>query len=164
MFQLRTAGLVSFLLLATLGCGGSDRVRVYPVSGTVTLDGQPMKGGGSIAFFPTGKQVGKTPGGEIDDSGNYVLNTYGEADGAMAGPFRVVISQVTANEPEPTPDGTPPPQQSNALPAKDFIPLIYSDAQNSPLTATVDESPNEINFDLKRSAGTTAPAQQQRGA
>jgi hypothetical protein len=161
--QLRMAGLVSLLLITAFGCGGSDKVKVYPVSGTVTFDGEPMKGGGSIAFVPTGKDAGKAPGGEIDENGNYVLNTYVEGDGAMAGSFRVVISQVTSEEPESTPDGTPPPKQSAGLAQRYFIPAVYSDFANSPLKATVEESANEINFDLKRIAGDGGKPQQ-RGA
>lgn len=160
--QLSTAGLVSLLLITAFGCG-SDKVSVYPVSGTITLDGEPMKGGGSIAFVPTGKDAGKAPGGEIDEEGNYVLNTYASRDGSMAGSFRVVISQVIAEEPEATPDGSPPPVQKAALSPKYFIPAIYSDVKNTPLKATVETSENEINFDLKRSAGEAAQPQQ-RGA
>jgi hypothetical protein len=154
------AGLASVLLFTTLGCGSSDRVQVYPVTGTITLDGEPMKGGGSIAFIPTGKDPGKAPGGEIDESGNYVLSTYAEGDGSMAGSFRVVISQVTAEEPLPTPDGTPPPPPAVGLSQKYFIPGIYSDTANTPLKATVEESGNEINFELKRSAGEAAQPRQ----
>ncbi|MDB5392098.1 MAG: hypothetical protein JWM11_7744 [Planctomycetaceae bacterium] len=123
---------------------------VYPVSGNITFEGEPMAGGGSITFIPTGNQPGKAPGGEIDDTGHYVLSTYGQGDGAIAGGFRVVITQATSEEPEATPDGVAPKQSNNALPEKLFIPAIYSDANKSPLNATVETKSNEINFQLKR--------------
>jgi hypothetical protein len=157
MFRSQAVSFLSLVLLVAAGCGsGSDRVAVYPVSGTITFDGAPMVGGGSIAFIPTGNQKGKAPGGEIDDEGNYVLNTYAEGDGALLGGFRVVITQAVAEEPEPTPDGVAPPESKQALPEKYVIPVIYSDFIKSPLAATVEAKKNEINFDLTRRAAVAA--------
>lgn len=132
-------------------------MTVYPVSGTVTFEGEPMRGSGSIAFIPTGDQPGKAPGGEIDDEGNYILNTYVPGDGAIAGEFRVVINQVTVDEPEAAPDGAAVPVAQKALPEKYFIPAIYSDFKQSPLKATVERKKNQIHFDLKRQASNGAP-------
>jgi hypothetical protein len=62
-----------------------------------------------------------------------------------------VIFQQTAKEPEPAPDGSPPPPAAaSEVPAADRIPLIYSNDRESPLKATVEKKANEINFDLKR--------------
>ena len=141
---------VPFLLLA--GCGdGSANVKVHPVRGVVNFDGQPMKGGGSIAFIPVNTTSGKTAGGEILPDGTYVLSTYGDGDGSMAGDFRVVISQVTVIEPEPTEDGQPPAEVIDlAVPEVDHIPTIYGDYEKSPLTATVKAEDNKIDFELER--------------
>ena len=96
------------LLGLAVGCGPADQVKVYPVKGTVKFQGQPMKGGGSIAFYPTGGQVGATPGGEIKEDGTYELMTYKPGDGSMPGDYRVVITQVTVKEPIASPDGSAP--------------------------------------------------------
>jgi hypothetical protein len=136
---------------AALGCGASGNVKVYPVKGRVNFEGQPMKGGGSIAFVPTGGQSGAGAGGEIKADGTYELMTYKPADGSMPGDFRVVVTQVTVKEPEASPDGSAPkPVDGPNVQPQDQIPEIYGDYAKSPLTAKVEEKPNEINFDLKR--------------
>jgi hypothetical protein len=133
-----------------MGCSGGD-AKVYPVKGQVNFEGQPMKGGGSIAFIPTGGQVGAAAGGEIKEDGTYELMTYDPGDGSMPGDFRVAITQVTVKEPEASPDGSAPkPVDGPNVQPQDQIPQIYSDYTNSPLTAKVEEKSNEINFDLKR--------------
>jgi hypothetical protein len=150
------------VVAVTLGCGPSDQVRVYPVKGVVNFEGKPMKGGGSIAFIPTGGQAGAAPGGEIKEDGTYELMTYKPGDGSMAGDFRVAITQVTVKEPEASPDGSAPkPVDGPNVQPADQIPMIYSNHTQSPLTAKVEEKPNEINFDLKQQA---AVEQTNRGA
>jgi hypothetical protein len=140
---------VLLLIPAMSGCG--DAVRVFPVSGKVTFEGKPLRGGGSIAFMPLTNQAGKAAGGEIAEDGTYRLTTYKQGDGSMTGEFRVVIHQVVEREPEATPDGKRAPRPIPAVPVAERIPAIYSDAQKSPLTAKVEpKDPNEINFDLKR--------------
>jgi hypothetical protein len=137
-----------FALIA--GCGSSGQVKVYPVKGLVTLEGKPMKGGGSISFVPISDQKGKTAGGTINEDGTYTVSTYKEGDGSMAGDFRVEIMQVTVKEPEASPDGSAPKSApSFSVPVSDRIAPIYSDRE-SPLTAKVEPKANELNFDLKR--------------
>lgn len=139
------------VLTCALGCGPGGNVKVYPVKGKVSFEGQPMKGGGSIAFVPSGGQSGAGAGGTIAEDGTYELMTYKTGDGSMAGDFKVVITQVTVKEPEPSPDGSAPKPVDGPNVAPEFqIPFTYSDYANTPLTAKVEEKPNEINFDLKR--------------
>ena len=143
--------LVGALAAVTIGCGSGDQVKVYPVKGVVNFEGKPMKGGGSIAFIPTGSQPGATPGGEIKEDGTYELMTYKPRDGSMAGDFKVIITQVTVKEPEASPDGSAPkPVDGPNVQPVDQISLMYSNPAESPLTAKVEAKPNEINFDLKR--------------
>jgi hypothetical protein len=147
--QLFSPIAISIVLFA--GCSPSGQVKVYPVKGRVMFEGKPMVGGGGITFVPTTEQAGKAPGGTINADGTYVLGTYAQDDGSMAGDFRVVIYQETAQEPQPTPDGAPPAAAAPATVAQaDRIPAIYSNDRESPLTAKVEPKPNEINFDLKR--------------
>jgi hypothetical protein len=142
---------LALCLVVFTGCGPSGQVKVYPVKGRVMFEGKPMVGGGGISFVPQTQQAGKTPGGIINPDGTYVLGTYSQDDGSMAGDFRVVIYQETAQEPKPTPDGAPPAAAAPAtVAAADRIPAIYSRDPDSPLTAKVEPKPNEINFDLKR--------------
>ena len=144
-------GVALAVLAAASGCGGP---KVYPVRGTITFEGKPMKGGGAIAFMPLQQQEGKAPGGEIGEDGSYELTTHSPGDGSMPGEFRVVISQVTEREPENSEDGQKVARPRElSLPAADRIPTLYGDPYNSPLTATVEARDNELNFDLKRNPG-----------
>ncbi len=151
-FRLSLVGIS--LTAVVVGCSNSDRQPVYPVRGTIRLEGQSMPGGGTIAFIPMERQKGKTAGGEIRENGTYELTTYSTGDGSMAGYFRVVIIQSTAMEPrEAIPDGQPIPEggmQGLAISLDDHIPAVYGDPGKSPLRATVEPTSNVLNFDLQR--------------
>jgi hypothetical protein len=81
-----TLGLGVMLGLAVLGCGsGGDGLDRQPVSGQVTIDGQPLDEG-EIAFAPT-TGGGPSAGGKIS-GGSYSIP---RADGPVPGPHRVSI-------------------------------------------------------------------------
>jgi hypothetical protein len=146
----RNAGCLLAAALA-LGCGPSGQVKVYPVKGRVTLEGQPMVGGGAISFVPKTNQAGKAPGGIIKPDGTYVLGTYTETDGSMTGEFKVIIFQETVKEGTAAPDGSRPTAAAAVVvPPADRISQVYASDRQSPLSAMVESRPNEINFDLKR--------------
>jgi hypothetical protein len=137
------------LLIAVLasGCGSEDR---YPVRGQVTFEGKPMIGGGSITLVPLTDQEGRVAGGEIGPDGKYSLMTETPGDGSMPGEFRVMIYQVTEQEPATTEDGQKAAVAARVVPMEDRIPDIYF-GPDSPLRMKVEaKSLNEINFDLKR--------------
>lgn len=146
------AVLFTSALMLTTGCGsnkGDIKVTPQPVSGIVRFNDKPMKGGGSIVFFPKDGS-GKEASGTIADDGTFVLKTYEDGDGAAAGEYRVVIYQTTAKEPEPSADngqtsGTP----VDTVPKKERIPKIYANSVNSPIIKTVKEGNNDIPIDLK---------------
>jgi hypothetical protein len=77
--------LAAGLLIAFAGCSGSKEI---PISGQVTLDGQPLAGPATIAFYP--QQGTDSPGaaGEIVD-GKYEIPA---ERGPYAGSFRVEIT------------------------------------------------------------------------
>jgi len=132
-------------------CTPSGQVKTYPVKGRVSFEGKPMAGGGGISLVPLTDQPGKTAGGTIQPDGTYVLGTYKDTDGSMAGDFRVVIFQETVKEGKAAADGSGPATTGiSTVAAADRIPLIYANAAQSPLTAKIESKPNEINFDLKR--------------
>jgi len=133
------------------GCNPSGQVKTYPVKGRVTFEGKPMAGGGAISLIPLVDQPGKTAGGTIQSDGTYVLGTYKETDGSMAGEFRVVIVQEVVKEGKAAADGSGGAIAGVlTVAAADRIPPIYADVAKSPLTTKIESKANEINFDLKR--------------
>ena len=68
------------------GCGDGRPDRV-PVSGTVLIDGQPLKHG-YVRFVPTGARAS---GGEVDGSGRFSLTCFEPGDGAVLGTHRVEV-------------------------------------------------------------------------
>src|SRR5262245_55933554 len=143
--------LVSLAGLVISACSPSGQVKTYPVKGVVTFEGKPMVGGGSISLIPTTNQPGKAAGGRVKADGTYVLGTYKESDGSMAGDFKVIIFQETVKEGQSAPDGsTPSVTASTSVAAADRIPIHYANDRQTPLTAKIDSKPNEINFELKR--------------
>jgi hypothetical protein len=79
------------------GCGGGVAYDVVPVSGKVTLDGQPLAGV-DVSFQPTGSRPGSAvPGstGITDAQGNYKLTIVGETEkeGAVPGKHIVRLSK-----------------------------------------------------------------------
>jgi len=87
MSRFRELASIGFLGLTVAGCGGREYTgeRRYPLSGKVTVDGQPMPMG-VISFLPEEKS-GRVSGGPIKD-GTYSVP---EATGANAGKYRVEI-------------------------------------------------------------------------
>ena len=81
------AWLFAIVLLLSIGCGGDDRVS--DVSGTVTLDGEPIADA-TLTFMP---QDGGRPGfGITDANGAFTLTTFAEGDGAVHGAHSVTIT------------------------------------------------------------------------
>lgn len=147
------------------GCSGGvdDRPAVYPVTGTVTLNGKPVAG---VAVTFSSENAPRSASGKTDDNGKYWLTTYNFKDGAVAGEHQVVITkfatQNATSDPAkatgqdlskgpmagyPTPDKSGnmklPEGSANEFPAK------FADSKASGLKATVSASgKNEINFPL----------------
>jgi hypothetical protein len=84
----RAAGFLSIgcLFLTCWGCDGSD---LGTVSGTVTLDGEPLAGA-QVVLMPQGD--GSPSYGETDDQGRYSLTHTRGDSGALIGPHTVSIS------------------------------------------------------------------------
>ncbi|MBA2115430.1 hypothetical protein [Bremerella alba] len=144
------------LVLSILGCTPSDQPQAYPTSGVVLFQGEPMKGGGAISFVPSSSLQGKAAGGEIRKDGTFVMSTYADGDGSIAGKFRVMIVQSVSQEPEMiTPDGGGEPIMASGpietVAKSDRIPFIYADPVKSPITVEITtQGPNDLKIDLKR--------------
>jgi hypothetical protein len=79
-----------------VGCGDSSN-KLLPVSGKVTVDGQPLTTG-SVSFKPEkGSASSQEPGGDIEEDGTYRLFTAGK-EGAPPGRYRVLVVAVDPND------------------------------------------------------------------
>ncbi|MDR3197237.1 MAG: carboxypeptidase-like regulatory domain-containing protein [Planctomycetaceae bacterium] len=77
-----------FLVLSFLGCGEPNRVGAVKVSGTVTVDGQPMEGI-TVIFNPV-ENHGTAASGTTDAQGGYVLTSPGAPYNAGAAPGQYI--------------------------------------------------------------------------
>jgi len=96
---------VGLLAVAVVGCGNSKYV---PVSGVVTLNGQPYKNA-VVSFQPVGSAGNEAPGrgssAVTDEKGRFTLMTDTGQKGAVAGKHRVRIQtsrQILATKIDPT--------------------------------------------------------------
>jgi hypothetical protein len=136
-FRLGLLLIVFFSPLFFSGCQKDYGVKLFKVSGTVTLDGVPLKGA-SVQYRPdkSGEVVAPRGGvGYTDDNGKYVM-LFRDTRGCPAGKFHVVIS--TYSEPNGPEKGT----------ARERVPKKYR-GQNTILSATVEPGgDNVFDFDL----------------
>lgn len=84
--------LVSSLMLLS-GCSEKDPnlLDVWPVQGTVSKNGQPIKQG-VVTFFPEHPESGVTRTSVSGiRGGEYELSTYDDEDGCVPGKYRVTV-------------------------------------------------------------------------
>ena len=123
-------------MLLVVGCGPSGDRR--SLSGTVTLDGQPLAEG-SIAFRPEYETDSPTGGGKIQD-GKFAIKSDA---GLHVGSFRV---EITASR--PTGQKTYDEMGNEIDEWAQYLPERYN--SQSELTAEVtDGGPNEFDFPLE---------------
>ena len=137
--------LLSTALLMTFG-GCSEKSDGLPreaVSGTVTLDGQPLPKG-LIQFLPSSaKEV--MSGGAVIEDGKFSI---ARNEGLLPGIYRVDITSSAGSEPL-TPGEPPGPAKTTKTTPKDLIPQQYN--LKSTLTAEVKAAAaNTFDFTLKK--------------
>jgi major membrane immunogen (membrane-anchored lipoprotein) len=145
-------------LLVMASCGTDDGLgKRYPVSGTVTYNGNPLEKG-EISFVTEDltKNFGAT--GIITD-GSYTLSTGGNNDGAQAGKYKVTIkskedylakAQADFQKESGKDNQKLPPHfvAKAEAEAKSLIPAGYGDPRTTTLTAEVKAESNKFNFEL----------------
>lgn len=146
---------VSVLVMLT-GCQrGTGRPKTYSVTGTVTLNGQPVEGA-TVMFVPKNPGEGAQPAtAETDAQGRYQLGTFAKGDGALPGEYLVRVVKfpkaqtstggATSEDEYRPPEETaapPPPAPKNELPAK------YADEKTSGLSFKVEPKSNTFNIEL----------------
>jgi hypothetical protein len=136
------AGLAG--LLAIGGCG-TGKIPLYPVTGTVMVDGKPAEGAMVILCPTEGSDEFKRerPTGTTASDGKFLLTTFVRGDGAPAGKYVVLVMwNAPASQVVDSRDG--PSLGPDRLRGR------YMNLGKSPLSATVNESATDLTpFDLK---------------
>jgi hypothetical protein len=86
--------ILSFAIVSFVGCGGGDRPKTIPISGRVTINGQPPGEGGRLHFAVTEAAEGypKRPaGGAWDAEGKYRVMSWAPDDGLVPGHYTVSL-------------------------------------------------------------------------
>ena len=150
----RSLWTVCLLPLLFAGCGESEPEEtqaLFPVSGLVTMDGQPVSNA-SVQFHPQASAAGGsaqgTYYGTTDANGKYELLSPRGTPGCEAGTFTVTVSKFAKQ------DGSPLPPDAAA---EDFaalgvehMPPQYNDPALSQLKAVVpDGGKTDLNFALQ---------------
>ena len=142
---------IACLGLACTGCGSG--LELAPVSGRVTMNGQPVTQG-EITFVP---HDGPPAMGTISADGTFQLTTLEAGDGAVLGQHQVTIMATKVGSGSLAPTSFEQELQGAQAGGKMLIPgtvtwLVpekYSRLQTSDLTAEVKSGTNAIDFDLK---------------
>jgi len=157
MLRSLVSGFSLAILLSIAGCSGSggegsaDQPPTYPVTGTVTLNGEPVTEA-SVSFRGEvdGKNIGAA--GQTDSNGEFTLTTFQPGDGAVAGQHQVTVIKAVVegedpsyfDENSPNYGKEPPPTTTKYL-----VPEKYSKFETSGLTAEVSaDGENEIKLEL----------------
>jgi hypothetical protein len=131
--RLAAAKLLALACLTlAAGCGGEDGPNLGEVTGTVTLDGQPLVGA-TIDFRPIDPELSSYDG-QTDEKGRYVLHATADRQGAEFGEYTVHVTM-----PKYAADD---PRAANAV----KIPAKYN--TRTELKAEIKDGENEFDFEL----------------
>jgi hypothetical protein len=150
------------LVLATImvgGCSsGTRRAPTYPVTGTVTMKGQPLEGA-TVVFVPAEGSSQEAASGITDAAGKFKLSTFLADDGSQEGEYRIKVSKFDIKKPTKEEqdkyisieeeqkmqfgDEKPTP------PAKNLLPPKYANEASSGFTYTVKKGQNTVELNLE---------------
>lgn len=134
----RLVGWLGILPILWSGCGTGSRLQTFPVTGTVTLDGQPVADA-DVVFIPSaGSQSQLACQAVTDAEGRYEVSTHAGRGkyqpGMQSGVYEVEVLKLGAFHPL-----RPPP---NLLPAR------YASRTTSGLRLEVAQGPQTYDIQL----------------
>ena len=151
--QVRVQGKVSLALVAGVlsfvaGCGSGVRpiAGSVGVSGTVTLNGQPLEQG-MVRFAPESGGKAQPATGQIKN-GNFTMLTTASSPGVVVGKYKVSIISNKPFTPPALKPGTPPDPKTKFEP-ESLIPTKYNDIKTSGLEADVTAAVTSLTFALQ---------------
>jgi hypothetical protein len=129
-----------FLVFVMLGCNKGHGVTLYPVKGTVYLNGEPAKDVNVMFMSVKPLEVeGRilSPSAVTEEDGSFKLMSFEQDDGAPAGEYQVSII-------------FPMNRYNKNQSGIDRLKGKFSDPKTSGLTATIEPKANELKpFNLK---------------
>ncbi|MFO1065245.1 MAG: carboxypeptidase-like regulatory domain-containing protein [Pirellulales bacterium] len=138
-------GAGCFLLVGCLtlsGCG--DGLTRVPITGLLTVQGQPLAGA-SVQFFPTGSTQGLGAIGTSGPDGKFTVISSRDNDaGVPAGKYTVRVSLMMDGKGNILP---PEALQADYPDAQEAVPAPYS-TSSSNLEITIPEQGGEVKIDL----------------
>ena len=151
--RVRVQGRVSLALLAGVlsfmaGCGSGVRpiAGSVGVSGTVTLNGQPLEQG-MVRFAPESGGKAQPATGQIKN-GKFTMLTTASSPGVVVGKYKVSIISNKPFAPAALKPGTPPDPKAKFEP-ESLIPTKYNDIKTSGLEADVTAAVASLTFALR---------------
>lgn len=135
--RLTLGAALATVCFALAGCGDGGP-KIVPVSGYVTIDGQPLTYG-HVQVLPSGWRPAS---GHIGGDGRFTLTTHVQGDGCAIGTHPAVVLAGESINPETM---------------KWHAPQKYSDVETSGLTVTITGPTDNLKIELK-SDGTQKPS------
>jgi len=129
------------ILLVTIfcfGCQGSSLPGLAPVSGVVTLDGNPIDGA-TVVFIPRDFSTQRNAFALTNTSGSFRMTTVKENDGVLPGTYIVTVTkheksgQVIKLDEYDVETG----EQLTFEPSVNRLPAVYENEASTPLEITV---------------------------
>lgn len=139
--------LLLILCVLFIGCGdsGPPKDEQYPVSGKVTVKGQPLTDC-TISFVSTDPSKVAGFSGVLDSSGNYNLTDQSDGKaGAYVGKYKVVLAQSPEAAKKAMMEGGGKSYAEGGLP----FPNEFLSAETSPKEVEVKAESNEINIEIE---------------
>jgi hypothetical protein len=136
---------VLLLLLAAMPACGPSGPRPVPVSGTVTVDGQPMAGA-SVMFMP--QSEGRPGVGVTDEAGKFRLTSGSSQEGVLPGPYKVTVTLHKVTGFVTDKDGLSGGIAPGGIHEQWLVPQRYSRPQTSGLTAEVRDGMEPVKLAL----------------
>lgn len=127
--KLTTLGLFCCCMLPVACSKQNKQQPVFPLEGTVLVDGQPAVGA-VVMLYPAADLLSSVrPRGLVGQDSRFTLTSYVQDDGAAPGEYKITIEW---RQPDDHPE-----QGTNRLPAH------YADPRLTKLTATINAGANE---------------------
>lgn len=142
--------LVALLvLIAVVPACGKKTIKTEGVSGTITLDGQPLPFA-QITFVAVDKSAGTDSYGNSDADGNFKIQTLqGKANGGTTpGMYKVAVTCFKEEETGKTykdEEGNEKPETRDVS----VVPAKYNSAETSGIEVEVKKGSNTINLELQ---------------